>query len=327
MQLAPLTTCHHTMPQQIEVSPGPTKPRRTRSQSIDPGFTATSTRDLIRHQIPISPDVRLRRKRSTPKASCRVCIGTPILPNSTRVGSKNGFNHVGSNPTKPHSPPYIRIRTINGRQPSMTIQAPRLQFRETVVLAQSCAADQAHLRSHSRAGASDVLCGCPTAPDHTAGVQDDCVREVAVESVADHCECGAALDRCGRHRAACPRSGRLYRATAPKRTLAWVCREAGAMERTHAELGDLDTIDTVFDDRSIDILASGLPFHHGAQLAVDIILRSAHNIRGGVPSCFQSQRRRSGQGSARQRTEIPRALGWRSVSFTRRGTGDRRQME
>ena len=32
-------------------------------------------------------------------------------------------------------------------------------FRE-IVLAQSCAADQAHLRSHSGAGASDVLCGC-----------------------------------------------------------------------------------------------------------------------------------------------------------------------
>ena len=32
-------------------------------------------------------------------------------------------------------------------------------FRVTVVLAQTCAADQAHLRSHSGAGSSDVLCG------------------------------------------------------------------------------------------------------------------------------------------------------------------------
>ena len=31
----------------------------------------------------------------------------------------------------------------------------------------------------------------------------------------------------------------------------------------------------VLDDRSIEVLASGLPLHHGAQLAVDITLRSA----------------------------------------------------
>ena len=75
--------------------------------------------------------------------------------------------------------------------------------------------------------------------------------------------------------AACPRSGRLKsRATAPERTLARVCREAGAM-RTHVKLRDLNTIVPVLDDRSIEVLASGLPMHHGAQLAVDITLRSA----------------------------------------------------
>ena len=48
------------------------------------------------------------------------------------------------------------------------------------------------------------------------------------------CECGAALDRCGRHRAACPWSGRLKsRATGIERTLARVFREAGDHSREH----------------------------------------------------------------------------------------------
>ena len=37
-------------------------------------------------------------------------------------------------------------------------------FRETMVLRQSCAADQAHLRSHSGPGSSDVLMGGPLDP-------------------------------------------------------------------------------------------------------------------------------------------------------------------
>ena len=48
------------------------------------------------------------------------------------------------------------------------------------------------------------------------------------------CVCGAAL---GRHRAACPRSGLLkIRAKGPERTLARVCREAGASVRFNAKL-------------------------------------------------------------------------------------------
>ena len=47
------------------------------------------------------------------------------------------------------------------------------------------------------------------------------------------------------------------------------------MVRTHVKLRDLNTTVPVLDDRSIEVLASGLPMHHGAQLAVDITLRSA----------------------------------------------------
>ena len=38
--------------------------------------------------------------------------------------------------------------------------------------------------------------------------------------------CGTALDTFGRHRTACPHSGRLKRRVAPERTLSRICREA-----------------------------------------------------------------------------------------------------
>ena len=41
------------------------------------------------------------------------------------------------------------------------------------------------------------------------------------------------------------------------------------MVRTHVTLRDLNTTVPVLDDRSIEVLASGLPMHHGAQLAVE----------------------------------------------------------
>ena len=93
-------------------------------------------------------------------------------------------------------------------------------FRETVVLAQSCAADQANLRSHSGPGSSDVLMGCPTGPEFQ--VEPGNFRTLALERLrlplcvtSAVCECGASLDLLGRHRAACPRSGRLRTRAVP----------------------------------------------------------------------------------------------------------------
>ena len=77
-------------------------------------------------------------------------------------------------------------------------------FRETVILAKSCAADQAHLRSHAGAGASVVV-----------------------------------------------RNGPLAR----------VCRDTGT-------------------NGAIEVLASGLPIHHGARLAVDVTMRCALTAQG-----------------------------------------------
>ena len=159
-------------------------------------------------------------------------------------------------------------------------------FRETVVLAQSCSADQAHLRSHSGPGTGEVLLGAPTGPEFR--VEPQLFRTLVLERLRlpldvteSKCECGCFLDTTGRHRAACPRSGRLRtRAVGPARTLARVCREAGASVRINTKLRDMNVAISTSDAREIEVLASGLPMHHGAQLAVDITMRSALTANG-----------------------------------------------
>ena len=87
-------------------------------------------------------------------------------------------------------------------------------FRWVVVFAQSSAADQAHLRSHSGERASEVLCVNPTKPEFT--MAPSIFRTVVLErlrlllSITEAtCACGRHLDSLGRHRAACPQSGKL----------------------------------------------------------------------------------------------------------------------
>ena len=153
--------------------------------------------------------------------------------------------------------------------------------RETEIFAESDAADQAHMRSHAGPGAGSVLCGAPTATEFR--VEPHLFRTLVLErlrlplSVTEaRCECGHILDVFGKHRAACSRSGRLRaRAVGPERSLARVCREAGATVRTNTKLRDMNVCVRANDQRAIEVLASGLPLHHGAQLAVDITLRCA----------------------------------------------------
>ena len=155
------------------------------------------------------------------------------------------------------------------------------QFRETVVLAQSCAADQAHLRSHSGPCASLVLHGSPTAAEFR--VKPLLFRTLVLErlrlplSITEaRCVCGVPLDCRGQHRAACPRSGLLRsRALPTERTFARVCREAGATVRLNAKLRDMNIDVPATDERAIEVLAFCLELNHGAQLAVDITVRSA----------------------------------------------------
>ena len=68
------------------------------------------------------------------------------------------------------------------------------------------------------------------------------------------------LDLLGRHRAVCPRSGRLHtRAVPMERTLARVCREAGAFVRVNAKLRDMNVEVRADDERAIEVLALGSP--------------------------------------------------------------------
>ena len=144
----------------------------------------------------------------------------------------------------------------------------------------------AHLRSHSGGGSGEVFCGCPTAPEFQ--IQPSLFRTLILERLRlplqvteAHCECGARLDRCGRHRAACGRSGRLRsRATATEKTLARVCREAGATVRCNAKLREMNITVPASDEREIEVFASGLLLNHGGQFAVDITLRCALNSFG-----------------------------------------------
>ena len=144
-------------------------------------------------------------------------------------------------------------------------------FRETVLLARPCPDDQAaHLRSLSGPGSSDVLCGAPSQPEFV--VEPHLFRAFVMERLRlpfdftdARCECGCRLDFEGRHRGACPRSGRLRtRAVGPERSLARVCREAGASVRCNTKLRDMNVAVSAMDERSIEVLASGLPLFHGA---------------------------------------------------------------
>ena len=104
------------------------------------------------------------------------------------------------------------------------------------------------------------------------------------------------------------------RATAPERTLARLCREADGTVRTHVKLRDLNTSVPVVDDRSMEVLVSGLPMHHGAQLAVDITLRSAVTSFGAAcPNASTVNGAVLERARVGQREQIPRAVEWRQV--------------
>ena len=206
-------------------------------------------------------------------------------------------------------------------------------FRETVVLTQSCSADQAHLRSHSGPGTGEVLLVAPTGPEFR--VEPQLFRTLVLERLRlpldvteSKCECGCFLDTTGRHRAACPRSGRLRtRAVGPERTLARVCREAGATVRINTKLRDMNVAISASDTREIEVRqrlanasrsAIGSRHHHE---------KCPHSQRVSVPQ--RSSHRRCGvaQSQIGQGKEVSRALGRRTMPPGGCGCGSRRPME
>ena len=99
------------------------------------------------------------------------------------------------------------------------------------VVYHACAANQAHLRSHSGPGSSSVLSRGvlqirSSEWNHNTSALCGLERMRLLQHVAKaKCECFAESDIQGRRQAACRRSGRL-RAAAPKRTRARVRRGA-----------------------------------------------------------------------------------------------------
>ena len=86
-----------------------------------------------------------------------------------------------------------------------------------------------------------------------------------------------ALDVWGRHRAACPRSGRLRaRAVGPERSVTRVCREAGATVRCHAKFRDI----VYRTNGPLRCWPVGCPFTMEAQLTVDVTMRCALAAQG-----------------------------------------------
>ena len=160
-------------------------------------------------------------------------------------------------------------------------------FRGSCVLSCSGSADRAHLRSHSGRNAGAALGGAPSAEEYT--IDSAAFRVLLLERLRlplplteAVCEgCGRSLDLLGRHRAACTRSGRIKRRGMPiERTLARVCREAGATVKPNVMLVDLNVGVRAGDGRRVEVLAQGLPCRSGKQLAVDVTLRHALTTDG-----------------------------------------------
>ena len=132
-----------------------------------------------------------------------------------------------------------------------------------------------------RPRASSSMLGSPSSLEFKLEPQLFHTLRLPLDVTEARCECGGAVDLYGRHRAACSRSGRLRtRAVGPERTVARVCRGAGATVRWQAKLRDMNVTVSANDERAVEVLASGLPSFQGAQLAVDITIRSVLTATG-----------------------------------------------
>ena len=103
-----------------------------------------------------------------------------------------------------------------------------------------------------------VLHGAPTGPEFelAGSLPDACVGELPLQVSEAHCECGLPLDVQGRPRPCVPRRR---------------CHSG-----FNAMFRDMNIAVVATDHRAIEVLASGLPLHHGVQLVVDITIRCAH---------------------------------------------------
>ena len=95
------------------------------------------------------------------------------------------------------------------------------------------------------------------------------------------CRCGELLDAFGHHRSACSRIGILGQRGLPAEICAArICREGGARVRENQFVRDLNVEIPTGDFRKIEVIANGLPFWEGKQVAIDTTVVSALTGRG-----------------------------------------------
>ena len=141
-------------------------------------------------------------------------------------------------------------------------------FRRRELLSRSVP-EPAHVRSHSGPGSASVLYGCPTCFDYVVRPAEfrTTILErlhLPLQMTEATCECGGVLDQKGKHRASCPRSGRLKRRALPtERAVARICREAGATVRANVFLHNLNMSVSPSDKRQIEVIAQGLACRSG----------------------------------------------------------------
>ncbi len=94
------------------------------------------------------------------------------------------------------------------------------------------------------------------------------------------------MDKLGHHLTARMPSGRVRARAGPvEMTVAQICREAGGRVRTNVLLKDLNASVAASDERRLEVVASGLSAFGGAQLAIDVTVRSVLRRDGSQRPC------------------------------------------
>ena len=97
------------------------------------------------------------------------------------------------------------------------------------------------------------------------------------------CECGIVLDRQGRHRVACARSGRLKNeGNGTREGVGQGVPRGGCDSEVHARLRDINLVVAAHDDSAIEVLATGLPLLRCALAADGIAHPGAARVDGAV---------------------------------------------
>ena len=147
--------------------------------------------------------------------------------------------------------------------------------------------DHRALRASQRGPCTSRHFSClPTCPETTFSAEEFrtllLVRlHLPLHLDARFCKCGELLDVYGHHRSACSRVGLLKpRGTPAEVCMARICREAGARVKENQLLRDLNVVAQADDQRRIEVIANGLPFWGGKQVAIDTTVVSALTGQG-----------------------------------------------